>query len=77
MQNNPISRELGNLLHGFNCDLPYCSKTSDVAMYAVDTTIYYSSPSIDDINASINADLEALRCWLEGNKLSQPSAEEL
>ena len=39
-------------------------------MYADDTTIYYSSPSIDDINAAINADLEALKCWLEGNKLS-------
>ena len=51
-------------------DLPYCLKTYDVAMYADDTTIYYSSPSIDDINAAINADLEALRCWLEGNKLS-------
>ena len=41
-------------------DLPYCLKTSDVAMYADDTTIYYSSPSIDNINAVINTDLEAL-----------------
>ena len=51
-------------------DLPYCLKTSDVAMYADDTTIYYSSPSMNDINTAINADLEALRGWLEGNKLS-------
>ena len=51
-------------------DLPYCLKTSDVAMYADDTTIYYSSPSMTDINTAINADLEALRGWLEGNKLS-------
>ena len=50
-------------------DLPYCLKTSDVEMYADDTTIYYSSPSMNDINAAINADLEALRGWLEGNKL--------
>ena len=38
-------------------------------MYADDTTIYYSSPSMNDINTSINADLEALRGWLAGNKL--------
>ena len=51
-------------------DLPYCLKTSDVVMYADNTTIYYSSPSMTDINTAINADLEALRGWLEGNKLS-------
>ena len=51
-------------------DLPHCLKTSDVAMYADDTTIYYSSPSMNDIKTAINADLEALRGWLEGNKLS-------
>ena len=49
---------------------PHCLKTSDVAMHADDTTIYYSSPSMNDINTAINADLEALRGWLEGNKLS-------
>ena len=51
-------------------DLPCCLNTSDMAMYANDTTIYHSSPSIDDINAVLNTNLEALRCWLEGNKLS-------
>ena len=51
-------------------DLPYCLKTADVAMYADDTTVYSSSPSMNDINTAINADLEALRGWLEGNKLS-------
>ena len=39
-------------------------------MYADDTTIYYSSPSMNDMNTAINADLEALRGWLAGNKLS-------
>ena len=51
-------------------DLPYFLKTADVAMYADDTTIYYSSPSMNDFNTATNADLEALRGWLEGNKLS-------
>ena len=51
-------------------DLPHCLKTSDVAMYADDTTIDYSSLSMNDINTAINANLEAIRVWLEGNKLS-------
>ena len=41
-----------------------------LVMYADDTTIYYSSSSMDDINTAINAGHEALRGWLEGNKLS-------
>ena len=41
-------------------NLPHCLKTSDVAMYADDTTIYYSSPSMNAINTAINADLETL-----------------
>ena len=48
-------------------NLPYCLKTSDVEMYADDTTVCYSSPSMNDIKTAINADLEG---WLEGNKLS-------
>ena len=39
-------------------------------MYADGATIYYSSPSMNDINTAIYADLGALRGWLEGNKLS-------
>ena len=42
-------------------DLRYSLKISNVAMYVDDTTIYYSSPSMTDINSAINADLEALR----------------
>ena len=39
-------------------------------MYADDTSIYYASESVSDINQAVNADLEALKGWLEGNKLS-------
>ena len=39
-------------------------------MYADDTSISYSSKSVDAINSAINDDLSNLKLWLEGNKLS-------
>ena len=36
-------------------------------MYADDTSIYYASESVSEINQAVNA---ALKGWLEGNKLS-------
>ena len=39
-------------------------------MYADDTCLYYSFDSVDAINQAINADLIALKGWLEGDKLS-------
>ena len=39
-------------------------------MYAGDTRIYFASNSISEINEAINADLAALKLWLQGNKLS-------
>ena len=51
-------------------DLPNCLEKSNVSMYADDTCLYYSSDSADAMNHAINADLTALKGWLEGNKLS-------
>ena len=42
----------------------------NVSMYADDICLYYSFDSVDAINQAINADLIALKGWLEGNKLS-------
>ena len=39
-------------------------------MYANDTTISYSSNNIDDLNDNLNRDLNCLKQWLRGNKLS-------
>ena len=39
-------------------------------MYADDTSISYSSRSVTDLTQVINADLDGIRLWLEGNKLS-------
>ena len=51
-------------------DLPKCLKHSHVSMYADDTSIYFASNSVSEINEAINADLAALKLWLQGNKLS-------
>ena len=39
-------------------------------MYADGTSIYHASESVSEISQAGNADLEALKGWLEGNKLS-------
>ena len=39
-------------------------------MYADDTSISYSSKSLEDINQTLNCELSLLKQWLQGNKLS-------
>ena len=51
-------------------DLPISLKNSEVTMYADDTSISYSSKNIDELNETLNSDLDSLKQWLEGNKLS-------
>ena len=51
-------------------ELPFSPQNSQVAMYADDTTISYSSNNIDDLNDNLNRDLNCLKQWLPGNKLS-------
>ena len=51
-------------------DLPFSLKNSEATMYADDTSIAYSSKNIDELNETLNGDLDSLKQWLEGNKLS-------
>ena len=51
-------------------DLPLALDSSNVNMYADDTSIYYSSKSISSINNAVNNDLQSLKSWLDENKLS-------
>ena len=51
-------------------DMPLSLHVSKVTMYADDTSSTYASNSIDDITKSMNAELENLRKWLHGNKLT-------
>ena len=48
-------------------DLPFSLLNSQVTMYA---DISYSSNNIDDLNDNVNRDLNCLKQWLQGNKLS-------
>ena len=50
--------------------MPLSLHVSKVTMYADDTSLAYASNSIDDITKSMNAELENLRKWLHGNKLT-------
>ena len=51
-------------------DLPFALDRTRATMYADDTSISYSSRSVTDLTQVINADLDSIRLWLEGNKLS-------
>ena len=39
-------------------------------MYADDTSISFSARSVSDLNVTLNKELDSLREWLQGNKLS-------
>ena len=39
-------------------------------MYADDTSIFYASKNMGELNTIINRDLDCLNKWLQGNKLS-------
>ena len=51
-------------------NLPFSLKNMEVTMYADDINISYSSKNIDELNETINSDLDSLKQWLEDNKLS-------
>ena len=51
-------------------DLPCAVKRSTTSMYADDTTLFFRSKNIEDLNEAINNDLRDLDSWLSGNKLS-------
>ena len=51
-------------------DLPCVLKCSKVTMYADDTSLAHSAKDIEDITSTMNAELENLKVWLHGNKLS-------
>ena len=50
--------------------MPLSLHESKVTMYADDTSLAYASNSLDDVTKSMNAELENLRKWLHGNKLT-------
>ena len=55
-------------------DIPLSLHDSKMTMYAHDTSLAYDSNSIDDMTKAMNTELESLRKWLHGNKLTLNAA---
>ena len=51
-------------------DLPLALRNCKVTMYADDTSLSLASKKIHDLNKFMNEDLNCLKDWLQGNKLS-------
>ena len=67
----PLGSCLGPLLFLLYVnDLPFALKCSKVTMYADDTSLAHSAKDAKDITSTMNIELENLKVWLRGNKLS-------
>ena len=51
-------------------DLPFCLERFQVTIYADDTSISFTARNVNDLNLTMNKELDSLRKWLQGNKLS-------
>ena len=51
-------------------DMPYSLAKVKVNVYADDTSLTYSAAKLDNVTQVINSELEKLKEWLQGNKLS-------
>ena len=51
-------------------DLPCALKCSKVTIYADDTGLAHSAKDVKDTTSNMNTELENLKIWLHGNKLS-------
>ena len=67
----PQGSVLGPLLFIiYTNDLPEVIKRADGLLFADDTTIYYTSDSIDELLSIINSELDSVTDWFRANKLS-------
>ena len=51
-------------------DLVNCVKSCQVQLYADDTVLYFSHPSIHNVETALQADLEKVNVWMSQNKLT-------
>uniref|UniRef100_A0A9J8BQG6 Reverse transcriptase domain-containing protein n=1 Tax=Cyprinus carpio carpio TaxID=630221 RepID=A0A9J8BQG6_CYPCA len=66
----PQGSSLGPLLFSiFVNDMPLCCTDCNIHLYADDTVIYCSKPTISGINLSLQHDFNSVQQWLLANKL--------
>jgi hypothetical protein len=51
-------------------DLPRCLQTTKAGLFADDTTLSISAPTVDEIESKLNHDLLNVNEWLIANKLT-------
>ena len=51
-------------------DIVNCCKESNCVLYADDTSIYTSSPNINELFEKANQSLAKFKCWFDSNKLT-------
>ena len=67
----PQGSRLGPLLFiVYINDRPFCLESCQVTMYADDTSISFAARSVNDLDVTLNKELDSLRNWPHGNKLS-------
>ena len=58
----PVGVPQGSILDPLNA-LPQCLTSCKVTLYADDTLIYYSSPSLNEVECKLNVDLANVTDW--------------
>jgi hypothetical protein len=72
----PQGSVLGPLLFNiFVNDMPNAVGSSEVNLYADDTTLYHSSKNLSDLKHTVETDVESVNKWIDDNGLVMNSTK--